>query len=67
MNTPKIVLIGTKLNSECHKAHLLGQPVFLLHVNDLPYIINNISKTFLFADDIVLYFLNLIPLIMPQN
>jgi hypothetical protein len=45
-------MIGKKLNRLTHKVQYLGPRFFfLLYINDLPYIINKLSKPILYADD----------------
>jgi len=46
---------------------ILGPLFFLFYIKDLPCIINNISKSTLFAHDTSIKFSNSIPLIMSQN
>jgi len=58
MDIPNIVLIGTKLNRGVPQGSILGSLFFLLYSNDLPYIINNISKLTLFTDDTNIIFSN---------
>ena len=58
MDIPKIVPTGTKLNRGVPQGSILGPLFFLLYNNDLPYILNNVSKLTLFADDTSLIFSN---------
>jgi hypothetical protein len=58
MDIPKIVPTETKLNRGVPQGSILGPLFFLLYNNDLPYILNNVSKLTLFADDTSLIFSN---------
>ena len=58
MDIPKRVPIGTKLNRGVTQGSIFGPLFFLLYNNDSPYIINNISKLILYADDTSIIFSN---------
>jgi len=58
MNTPKIISDWDKAQQGVSQGSVLSRLFFLLHINDLPYIISNISKPTLFADNTSIIFSN---------
>jgi hypothetical protein len=54
----KISSVQDKVRQGVPQGTILGPLFFLLYIKDLPYVINNISKSTLFADDTSIKFSN---------
>jgi hypothetical protein len=58
MNTTKIISDWDKVQQGVSQGLVVSPLFFLLHINDLPYIINNITKPILFANNTSIIFSN---------